>query len=62
VEVLQRQYELVDGQPSGEVTERQVAVWTASGFEALAPYEGRDEDAEAGIVAEALAAGREGGS
>jgi hypothetical protein len=41
VEILQRRYHLVDGEPSGEVTEVQVAAWAAPGHEDLADYEAR---------------------
>ena len=50
VEILQRRYQLEDGEPSGEVTERQVAAWVAPGYEALADYDDRVEGAEAAIV------------
>lgn len=55
VEILQRQYHLEDGDPTGEVTEVQVAAWAEDGFAALADYEGRVEGDEAEIVAEAVA-------
>lgn len=54
VEILQRQYHLEGGEPTGEVTEVQVAVWAASGFEDLADYEGRVAGSEPEIVADAL--------
>lgn len=54
VEILQRQYHLEGGEPTGEVTEVQVAVWAASGFEDLADYEGRVPGSEPEIVAAAL--------
>jgi hypothetical protein len=41
VEILQRRYHLVDGEPSGEVTEVQVAAWAAPGYEDLADYDAR---------------------
>lgn len=41
VEILQRRYHLVDGKPSGEVTEVQVAAWAARGYEDLADYDAR---------------------
>jgi hypothetical protein len=49
VEILQRRYHLDDGQPSGEVTEVQVAAWAAPGHEDLADYDARiaAEQAEA---------------
>jgi hypothetical protein len=56
VEILQRQYHLEEGEPTGEVTEVQVAVWAEDGFGGLADYENRVEDGEAEIVAEARAA------
>jgi hypothetical protein len=55
VEILQRRYQLEDGDPTGEVTEVQIAVWTADGFEDLADYDDRVEGSEADIVADALA-------
>jgi hypothetical protein len=55
VEILQRQYHLEDGDPTGEVTEVQVAAWAEDGFESLADYEDRVEGGEAEIVAEAVA-------
>lgn len=59
VEILQRRYQLKGGDPTGEVTEAQIAVWTADGFEDLADFEGRVEGSEPAIVAEALAAAPE---
>ena len=41
VEILQRRYHLQDGQPSGEVTEVQVAAWAAPGYAELADYDAR---------------------
>jgi hypothetical protein len=41
VEILQRQHHLVDGQPTGEVTERQVAYWVDPDHAELADYEAR---------------------
>lgn len=41
VEILQRRYRLEDGQPTGRVTERQMAAWTAPGYEELADYAAR---------------------
>jgi hypothetical protein len=55
VEILQRRYQLRDGEPTGEVTEGQVAVWVAPGYEDLADYDGRVEGSEPRIVAEAQA-------
>lgn len=55
VEILQRQYHLEDGEPTGEVTEVQVAAWAEDGFEDLADYENRAEGGEAEVVAEAQA-------
>jgi hypothetical protein len=43
VEVLQRRYRLEDGQPTGRVTEHQIAAWAAPGHEELADYEARQE-------------------
>jgi hypothetical protein len=54
VEILQRRYHLEDGEPTGEVTEAQLAVWVADGFEELADYEGRVAGEEPEIVADAL--------
>lgn len=51
VEILQRRYQLEDGEPSGEVSEGQVAAWVAPGYEALADYDDRVEGAEPTIVA-----------
>jgi hypothetical protein len=59
VEILQRRYELKDGNPTGEVDEAQIAVWTADGFEGLADFEGRVEGSEPAVVAEAMADGAE---
>lgn len=56
VEILQRRYRLEDGDPTGEVTEVQVAVWAEEGFDGLADYENRVEGGEAEIVADARAA------
>jgi hypothetical protein len=63
VEILQRRYHLEDGQPSGEVTEVQVAAWAAPGHEDLADYDARiaaeqaaeasDDDADADTPAAA---------
>jgi len=57
VEILQRQHHLVDGQPTGEVTERQIAYWVEPGFEDLADY-----DARKAAEAEAEGEDRSGGS